>query len=108
MPLFMVFYHIPYYFLDVFVGGFYGSIHLRSVGGGILVLNFESFTNSFHQITIEVGGIGSNNGLRNSELVDNTILDKICNDFLGYSFVRCSFYPFCEVINGYQNKPISV
>ncbi|XP_070020395.1 uncharacterized protein [Nicotiana sylvestris] len=75
------------YLFDIFVGGFYGSIHLRSTGCGILVLDFESLTHSSHQITVEIGVIIGNDGLGYSESANNTIFDKVCDDLLGYNFV---------------------
>jgi len=72
------------------------------------MLDLECFTHSFHQVTIDIGGIFSNDSLKYSKSIDNAIPDKICYDLISHSFIGRDFNPFCEVVYGHQNQPMSI
>jgi len=50
------------------------------------MFDLEFFTHSFHQVTVEIGGIVSDDSL----------------------LIGCGFNPFCEVVYGHQNEPMSM
>ena len=61
MPIFVRHGHLLDNFFDIFIGRFHGSIHLWSVGRGIVMLDFKLLAHFPHHLVIQVGAIDRDN-----------------------------------------------
>lgn len=90
VPTSAIFNHLPQNLLYVLVGGFYSSVHLGTIGGGISVSNLELFTYLSHQVTVKIRSVISNDGFWYSKPTYHVVANKISYNFLGYRLVRAA------------------
>ena len=104
MPTSVIVNHFPLNFLDVLIGGFYSSIHLRMISGWVPMSNLKLLTYDSHQVTVKICTIISNDGFWYPNPTYQIVANEINYNFLGYRLIRSWFHPFGEVINSNQDK----
>jgi len=57
MPVFIRDHHFLYNFLDILISSLDCPIHLWTIKGRIMILNFKSFTQFGHHLIVQIGGI---------------------------------------------------
>ena len=82
MPVFIGYYYILHNLLYVFIGSFYFTIHLRSVRGRIVMLDFELRAESSDHNIVEVSSVVSDNPFGDAIPAYEVMLDK-----LGYNIL---------------------
>ena len=108
MPTSVIVIHFPQNLLDVLIGGFHGSIHLRAINSWVSVSNLKLRTYISHQLTVKICTIISIDGLWYSKPAYQIFVNKISYNFLGHGFLRSCFHPLGELVNGNQNKSVSI
>ena len=73
-----------------------------------MMLYLELFTELGDHCVIDICTIVSNNSLWDTISTDQTVLDELCHDVLGYCHKGTFLNPLCELINCYQNEAIPV
>ena len=96
--------HFPQNLFDILVGGLYSSVHLGAISSWLSMNNLKYFTYLYHQVTVEICTIISNDGLWYSKPTHQIIANKVCYNFLDYQLKRSCFYPLGEIVNGNKNK----
>ena len=76
-------------------------IHLRPVGGRVVVLYLELLAELSDHLVVKIGTIIRNDPLRYTVSTDQVVPNEPCHDVLGYGSVGSCLDPFCEVINRY-------
>jgi len=94
--------------LYVFVCCFDSTIHLRPVGEGIMMLDFEVITQFFHHLVVQIRPIICNDLARDAVAANDLILDKFDHHLLGHISIRCSFDPLGEIVNSHENEAVSI
>ena len=108
MPILVSQDHFLHDLLNVLVGRLNSAIHLRTIRGRIVVLDFEVLTQLFHNFVVEVGSIICIDHFRNTVSTDDLILDKPGNHLLSDVGVESSFYLLGEIINGNEDEPVTI
>ena len=66
MPIFVRHCHLLNNFLNIFVCSLHSPVHLRLIGGGVMMLDFEILAHFPHHCVIQIGAIIGNDLPRES------------------------------------------
>ena len=91
MPTSVIVNHFSQNLLDILIGGFYNSIHLRMISSCVSVSNLKLLTYISHKVTVEIRTIIGNDGFRYSKPAYLIVENKIGYNFLGHRLVRFDF-----------------
>jgi len=108
MSVFVGLHHPLYDSLDIFIGCFYGSIHLGLIWWWIVVFNLVVATQSIYCLIVQVAGIISSNLIGDLITTNYLFLIELNNNLSNDIGIWSCFNPFGEVIYGHKNETMSV
>ena len=100
--------HLLYNLLNVFIVLFNNAVHLRSVRGRVMMLDFERLTKLLHHLVIQIGPIVGNDLFGYSVMTNKILLNEPIYHLLGDIGISCRFDPFRKIIYGNQNEMVPV
>ena len=100
--------HFSQNLFDILIGGPYNSVHLRTISCYVSVINLKLLTYISDQVTVEICTIVGNDGFMHSKSSYKIVTNKISDNILGYRLVRSCFHPLGKIVNGGQNKFVSI
>ena len=108
MPIFVRHYHLLNNFLNILVGCFHSSVHLWSVGCGIVMLDFEICAHFLHNFVFQIDAIVSNDLPREPVLTNQLPLYEYDHHTPRDIGVGSRFDPFGEIIYCHENEAMTV
>ena len=74
MPIFIGYHHLLYDLLNILIGRFDNTVHLWSVWGRFMMLDFEGLIKLLHHFVVQVRPIIGNDLFRHPVATDNAML----------------------------------
>ena len=93
--------HFLYDLFNVLICGFDNTIHLRPVGGRIVMLNLELLAQGGDHSVIQVCTIVCNDPLRDTVTTGEILLDEPGDNILGDGRERSCLHSLCKIVNGH-------
>ena len=76
MLVFVGYYHLLHNILDIFIGSFHFTIHLRPVWRRIVMLDFELYAEFHNHSIVEIGFVAGDDPFGDTITADEVMLDK--------------------------------
>ena len=96
MPIFVRHCHLLNNFLNIFICSLHSPVHLRPVGGGVMMLDFEILAHFLHNFVIQIGAIVSNDLPRESVSTNQFLLYELDHHTARDIGIRSRFNIFDE------------
>ena len=108
MPIFVRHCHFLNNFLNIFVCSLHSPVHLRPIGGGVMMLDFEILTHVPDHFVIQIGAIVSNDLPRESVPTNQLPLYQSDHHTPRNIGIGSRFDPFGEIIYRHENETMAI
>lgn len=108
MPLLVILSHLSQDSLDILVGRFHRSIHLRSVGSRSHMTNLIGFAHLINCFVVQIGSIICDDAFWLTISANDLIFQEAGYCFTRNTCIRSCFNPFSKVIDSHKNVLMSI